>query len=428
MFGDHHHHHHHGHDHDHDHDDAQHPHAPADPASQSLSDALLVSFRLLKGIMFLVLLGYAASGTFSVDANEEAVVLTLGKMEEQPRQPGLNFAAPYPFSERFMVRVKEKKTLNLSSFWFRVSDADRGKPVHEMSARMGGLEPGVDGALMTGDRNLVHLDLQVQYYIHDAIKFVKALGDTRTLEDAIAGAVDSAAVAAVAAADVDEILRGQVEQIMLEVKREAQATLDRLDCGVRIDSVIALNKTWPLQTAPAFVRVQRAENEKLQRVEEARGEGRSLLNQAAGPAYRVIAEKITEHEAAQAAGDEARVQALDDEIIALLETAAAGESARVISEANSYKAEVIQEVQAAAQLFRELLPEYRNNPALVRERLWKETVTGLFNADQLGVELIFIPNTGDEIRILAKPSRERQKAFTEEQARKEREQGSAGNR
>lgn len=392
-----------------------------DPASRSLSEALLLSFRLLKGIMILLIAGYLFSGTYSVDANEEAVVMRLGKLDEEPEQPGLHWSPPFPIAERHLVRVKEKKVLALDSFWFRVADEDKAKLVSELQARAGGLEPGVDGSLMTGDRNLVHLKLQVHYYIDDSVAYVRGLmAGRQALESAIAGAVDSATIAAVAAVDVDEILRGQVEQIMLQVKQRAQKTLDALGCGIRLDSVIAVLKTWPLQTSPAFIRVQQAENEKLQRIEEANGEARKTLNAAAGPGHRVIAERIRQYEQASQAGENARAEQLDAEIVDLLETVASGEAARVLSEAKSYKAGIVQEVQAAAKLFGDLLPQYRENPSLVRRNLWLEARREVFS--NLSVEQIYLPDSTAEVRIVVGKSPELQRKIREQEAKKETEQ------
>jgi membrane protease subunit HflK len=394
--------------------------AEFDPAGQSLSQALMLSFRLLKGIMLLLLIGYVFSGTFIVDANEQAVVMTLGRIDEEPKLPGLHWSAPFPIAEHRLVPVEEKKTLDLDSFWFRVADADRDKPVVEMQARAAGLEPGVDGSLMTGDKNLVHMTLQVQYSVADAIAYVKNLEDSQqTLESVIAGAVESATIAAVGSVEVDEILRGQVEQIMDKVKRRAQATLDSLDCGIQLAGVIAVLKTWPLQTSPAFVRVQQAENEKLQKVEEANAEARQTLNAAAGPSHPVIAAKIDEYEAARQSGDSPAMDALDAEISTLLETVASGEAAKVISEGKAYKARIIQEVQAAAELFEDLLPQYRANPALVRETQWQDTLMEIFSG--LSVDVYYIWEATSEIRVLVGKSKELQRLIREAEAKKETE-------
>jgi len=415
----------HPHDHDHDQPPGAGPGPPVlepglDPAGKSLSDALLLSFRLLKGIMFLLVVGYLLSGTFSVDANEEAVVTVLGRMEEQPRQPGLQWSPPFPIADRRLVRVKEKKVLELDGFWFKVSEQDRHKLVSEMSARMGGLEPGVDGSLLTGDRNLVHLKLQVNYYIDDSLAFVKNLRQgADSPEAAIAGAVESAAIARLAAVEVDEILRGQIERLMLEVRHRAQQTLDSLGCGIRLDSIITVAKTWPLQTAPAFIRVQQAENEKLQKIEEAKAQARRTLNAAAGPNHPLIADKIAELETAVAAGDRTTADSLDAEITTLLQTVASGEAAKIIGEANSYKARMVQEVQAAARLFEELLPRYRQNARLVRETLWQDAVAKIFSS--LSVEQIYVPNSSTEVRVEIGKSKRLQQLVDEEAARKETE-------
>jgi len=73
------------HDHDHDHhghDDPLHVHpgeavdtSTMDPANRALADALRISFMVLAAIMVMVLVGFLASGTRTIDQNHVAVRL-----------------------------------------------------------------------------------------------------------------------------------------------------------------------------------------------------------------------------------------------------------------------------------------------------------------------------------------------------------------
>ena len=143
-----------------------------DPASRSLSEALLVSFRILKIVMLVLVVAYLASGVFTVQPGEEAIVLRFGKVAGPPRTPGLRFSLPYPIDEKIIVPVKEKKTLELDSFWFQMRAKDLGKELDLISPMSDGLNPVNDGALITGDKNLVHLTFLITYRIADPQAYV----------------------------------------------------------------------------------------------------------------------------------------------------------------------------------------------------------------------------------------------------------------
>ena len=118
-------------EHDHDHDGHHHDHSlnvidePLDPASQSLSDALRASFRVLKAIMLVVVVLFLLSGVYRVNTNERVIVSHLGKFQP-PEAPGLRFAWPYPIDERITVNIAPQ-TLPVDTFWFTLSDAEKGK-------------------------------------------------------------------------------------------------------------------------------------------------------------------------------------------------------------------------------------------------------------------------------------------------------------
>ena len=145
-------------------DDHEHPltviEEPLDPANQSLADALRLSFRVLKLVMFLLIIAFLLSGIFMVDQKEVVVVSRFGRPVGDPRKPGLNFAWPYPIDALIKVPTS-LQTQRVDAFWLKLSEKDRTRNLSEVQARGRGLEPGVDGALITGDRALMHLLLNV---------------------------------------------------------------------------------------------------------------------------------------------------------------------------------------------------------------------------------------------------------------------------
>jgi regulator of protease activity HflC (stomatin/prohibitin superfamily) len=105
---------------------AQMPGRPADEeldaAGKSLSEALRISFIILKVIMIVLVVAFLLSGFVTVDSGEQALVLRFGKIqgvgEERLLGPGLHWIFPYPVDEIVRIPVEEKVNLLVNSFWY----------------------------------------------------------------------------------------------------------------------------------------------------------------------------------------------------------------------------------------------------------------------------------------------------------------------
>jgi membrane protease subunit HflK len=407
----------HAHDHDDERDDVEvREPETLDPANRSLSDALLLSFRILKVAMFFLVLAFLGSGVFIVEPDEQAIVMRFGKVLPEARGPGLHFSLPYPVDEVIRVPVKQKKTINLDSFWFQVNPKDEGKDLDLLSPSGEGLNPAVDGALITGDRNLMHVRFQVTYRIEDPLDYVLHIVETEA-EEQVRAAVESSTIAVVAGQEADEILRGQVTPITESVLARAQARLDELKTGIQLELLSVRLKSPPLATRDAFAEVQRAENEMLQTVEVARGRKAELLNRATGPAHEAILAKIAEYEAAHDKKEDATAQAHLEELGTLLMTQASGQAADIIQNALAYRENVLQQLQGELRRFEELLPEYRKNPSFLASMLWQETRRAILG--NLKIEKTYVPPEAHEVRVMLNRNQKGLKAVEEAAIKKQ---------
>ena len=233
MFDEHQHTHVHGDGHHHDHDHAHgHGHAdelteaPLDPASQSLSDALRASFWLLKLVMIVILGCFAFSGMFIVDANEVAIVSHFGSPSKMPLRPGFHPAWPYPIDEVIRVTTSTR-TLKVNDFWLVIRNEDNAKPLDQLVPRGAGLDPAVDGALLTADRAIMHASFRVEYRVpeSEAVNYVTNVRDDEALLRAV---IKEAAVAEAARTTADVVWRDPKALAVLEpFTRAAKANPER---------------------------------------------------------------------------------------------------------------------------------------------------------------------------------------------------------
>jgi len=396
----------------HDHDHAPGPDAapgsrslpvieePLDPASQSLADALRASFRVLKFIMFVVVICFVFSGFYIVPQNEVVVRTHFGKRDEDLKKPGLHMAWPFPIDEKIRV-PKDTKTLEIKSFWMKLTKEQELQPLSRLVASNSYLQPGVDGALLTAvdtragtsragasrGAELVHAKWNVSYHIENPLDFVENVADEKAT---VESAFDAASVAMAARSTVDEIAFQNQSQFRVAVQEDAQRRLDAIRSGIRIDKVNSVTYQ-PLQVRAEFDAVITAENNKRKVSQAADQERKRILNEAAGEAYPVIAEAIREYERVWLGGrppeELARLEAKIDE---LLTTTARGKAAEIVKTARAQSDQIVQQLQADAATVRKLKPRYEQHPVLLPERMWQATRREIFASD--GVTRFFLPD------------------------------------
>jgi modulator of FtsH protease HflK len=372
------------------------PFEPADPAQQSLADAMRVSFGILKLLMIAVLLAYAGTGVFMVDPQEQVVRLQFGKIigdgGEQVYTQGWYLGWPYPIEEKIKVSTIQRTVVLRDAFWYEVSDADATKTPDQMYGQP--LNPEKDGSLLTADANIVHGRFQINYQISDIVKFVQNVGMPKPKDysqaDALVTAVAERGIVYTAArVTADQFINRNLDSTAT-IKR-MQASLDALNAGITITVLRTPESTPPLMIRKAYTLVTDAESERGQKISAARQQSTSLLNEAAGEAHNVLFELVKSYELARSVGDGDEAQKiaqqidvafdqlrLPDELGAL---AIGGEAARLINEANTYRTETVEQVKAEANSFASLYEQYRSSPELVSSRMWQNVREKIFTGD-----------------------------------------------
>jgi len=263
-----------------------HDHAPAganeplgfektDTASRSLANALRWSFALLTLIMVAVVGCFLFFGSFYTISNKEVGIKKLfGKITEVVSEPGLVFAWPF-VGEIEKVKVTPQ-TVTIDDFWMNEMPEDKTQPdLNKRQNRQGDLlRSGWDGALFTGDRNLLHVRLTYTYDIRDARAFkqnvpevagVNIIFDPVTHDPQVVEPIRSAiceAAIEVAGAQTSENIRTQIAQFQSDVMTKAQEQLTKLNSGLRLTSVVA-TASYPLAVLPAFNAATAARNHPL---------------------------------------------------------------------------------------------------------------------------------------------------------------------
>lgn len=371
------------HDHLHHHHDDDHDHGAAeamDPAQKSMADALRVSFRLLSLFMVVLVLLFLVTGVKRIQIGKVGIKSVFGRITGLA-QPGLACTWPFPVGNIEEISIAEQ-TIAIGDFWMNESPGDQLVDLDKRSAPQGGLRPGWDGALVTGDTYVLHAEFECAFKVLAPLLYKKNVVDAN---EVIRAAVCAAAIRAAATRTADGLMSTEKADFKSEIQREAQKRLDAFDSGIELTAVRLGRVTWPLRALPEYYEAQRASQEAGQLEDIARKDAAKILRDAAGVNYRMLVGEpgqpadpnenlIGNYDAARRGGDANRAADLLLEIDqTLLSEATGGEASKILSEARAYRTNTIQSVESRVDQFTKLLPEYLKAPQYMLDSLWAST-------------------------------------------------------
>ena len=392
-----------------------------DVAGRSLSEALRISFVILKFIMIVLVGFFLASGLEMIGSDEQALVLRFGKIrgagEERLLGPGLHWVFPYPIDEVVRIPVAKKVNLPIDSFWYFQHKRDLLPPGPTDRPRIPKtLDPIKDGYCITrneeqtqtaadsagSDYNIIHSKWQLTYQVDEPERFFKnvyintdSLQAGQNYADVIEEDVtlllqrlfEDSVVTAMVNYTIDEAISSQ-DRIPKHVKSLLQEKLDKIESGIKVVSVQLTDITWPRQVDNAFLASIKASQESQRAISQARGYAENTLNETAGP----VAEELL----AVLKGEDTSEQKKE-----LLWVQLAGHAQEKIAQARAYRTKVVETAKANAEYLQKILPEYRKRPKLVIQKIYQDAIEYVLNnADE---KIIIQPTKGTgarEIRIL----------------------------
>lgn len=390
-----------------------------DAAGKSLSEALRVSFIILKVIMVILVIAFLASGFKTVGSDEEALLLRFGRIkpvgEERVFGPGLHWVFPYPIDEIIKIPVAKKVNLPINSFWYYQKPSELLSENPTPPSRIQPvLYPTRDGYCITrsekqaqavigstgSDYNIVHCKWQLTYQINDPEEFFRNVyfedvkpGDiyfdviTNSITPLLQSIVEDAVVTAMVNYSIDEALSSQ-DRIPKHVARLVQQKLDKIESGIKVVSMQLTDITWPRQVNKAFLDSIKARQESQKTISEAKGYAENTLSETAGPRAEQLHATLTDKNMAEQ----------DKEA---LWAHLAGTAQEKIAQARAYKTKVIEAAKANADYLERILPEYRKRPELVVQEIYLDAIEYVLNnADEKFVIQRTEGTKDHEIRIL----------------------------
>jgi modulator of FtsH protease HflK len=345
------------------------PETPMDAGSQALAEALRSSFAIVKVVMVLLVVLFLASGFFTVGPQERAILLRFGRPvgegEKALLLPGLHWSLPYPIDESIKVSISGVQQVRSTVGWYAVTPEQELSGVEPPAG--GPLNPIVDGYALTADANIIHTRAILTYRIKDPIRYVFSFVNA---SNAVQNTLDNALLHAASRFKVDDILTRDIAGFQEAVRRRATQAADQQNLGIVVEQC-AVQSVPPRQLKDAFANVLKAEVTRSKVLNEARSSENQVTNKASADAESLI------------------------------------------NLAQSDRTRLVRDASAEAKRFQEILPQFRDHPALFAQQRLTETLGRVLTNVQVK---IFLADSTDgkpkQLRLLL--NREVPNPITEE--------------
>ncbi|MDH5637313.1 MAG: FtsH protease activity modulator HflK [Nitrospinota bacterium] len=260
-----------------------------------------------------LLLLYIATGIYSVQLQERAVVLAFGK-HVNTTPPGIHWNLPYPLGKVVKVRMEEikKVEVGLRTGPTALSHADLLK----------------EAQMLTEGINMIDVQMSVQYQIKDPAQFMfgisdpqldrnenPRLGSVRNLADeglkfTVRNVAEAALREVVGSSPIDDVLTVGRSKIQQEVHDVMQSILDLYGAGVTINLVQLQDVFPPEAVKESFHDVNNAEEDMNRLIRDAEGYDNAIIPQARGKAAQIVAqaEAYAAQKVSMAEGDALRFE------------------------------------------------------------------------------------------------------------------------
>ncbi len=289
------------------------------------------SGRAIILLIILLIGGWALTGFYRVNAQQQGVVLRFGEWV-RTTSPGLHYHLPSPIETVLTPEVTRENRLEIGFRDIQGRSAARRDIADESQ-------------MITGDENIVDIDFVVFWRIADAGAYLFNLADP---DETIKVAAEAVMREIIGQTAIQTVLTEGRQNVQISVRQKLQDLLDEYKAGVRVREVQLLAVDPPADVIDAFNDVQRARQDRDR-----------LKNEA---------------------------EAFRNDVV----PRARGEAAKLVAEAEAYAQEVVNRAEGDASRFDQVYEAYKVNPKVTKERIYIETIEGVFS----NIEKIIIDDEG----------------------------------
>lgn len=234
---------------------------------------------------------WLASGFYVVNPGEHAVVQRFGAWSRTQAEPGLGYHFPAPIETAAIINVEEIRKMTIGF----TESYGRGRTT-------GKRDLPEESLMLTSDRNIVDLDLEIQWNIKSSEEY---LFEIRDQQNTIKKVAESAIREIVGQTNMFPIITNKRQEVADKTKEIIQKNLDEYQSGVNITQVLIQQAEVHPDVQNAFQDVQSAKQDEEDVQNRAEAYRADILPKARGNAIQMLqrAEAYKQSAIARANGD-----------------------------------------------------------------------------------------------------------------------------
>ncbi|MBF0213660.1 MAG: FtsH protease activity modulator HflK [Magnetococcales bacterium] len=235
-------------------------------------------------VLVVVAMGvWMATGIYVVGPDENGVVLRFGRHVETTG-PGPHWRLPYPIATVLTPKVTKVERIEIG---YRSRGRGDGR------ASGDDVDVPAESLMLTGDENIIDIDMSVQYRIKDggaANSLFNLRNPSGDRHKVVRDAAESSIRQVIGRNEIDSALTAGKEKIQSDAKQTMQKILDSYNSGILIVAVQLQKVAPPPEVVHAFKDVASAREDRERAVNEAQGYANDILPKAKGEAAKLIQE------------------------------------------------------------------------------------------------------------------------------------------
>lgn len=214
--------------------------------------------KMIAGIAGVLAAAYMLSGIYLVGLDETAVVRRFGAVTKEKVTPGIHYRLPAPFEQVSIVKSDNVQKVEIGT-----------------------------QELLTGDTNLVNVNLMVNYRIEDTSDYVLNVADAELL---IQSGATTSIRKIVGKSTIDYVLTEGKTDIEKNVQELLTTVMEKNGTGVEIVKVQLVQADPPESVMASFQDLATARQDKSIYINDALAYKNAIIPQANAEAYKLVAE------------------------------------------------------------------------------------------------------------------------------------------
>lgn len=268
-----------------------------DPQSQRKNEDWPEWLKRMQGsigwiVIVVIIAIYLLTGIYTIGPSEVGLVKRFGRFVTTV-DPGLHYHLPSPIESVVAVNVLEVRKEEIGFRTVSPPPSPRYQTVE------------TEALMLTGNGNIAHVEMVVQYRVKDAERFAFNIINPKTI---VKQAAEAVLREQVATRTLDETLTEERDVIGVDTTIALQTLLDTYGAGIVVGNVQLQDVKPPREVISAFDDVNSARQDKEKLINKAEEYAMDILPRARGQAQQIAnqAEAYKQERIKRAEGDVAR--------------------------------------------------------------------------------------------------------------------------